>query len=128
MAASGFFSSHLRHGTVDLKLAKKKQTLIKNTVGSFVKLMISWKQDVSQIATLLHNLQSLVSTAESVQRVQSRHPRPFPVFDELFPEVYSLLTGKLYEEIEAVYHQLKSYMYVMRLLWISSSSERLMTT
>ena len=113
MAASGFFSSPLRHGTVDLKLARKKQTLIKNTVGSFVKLMISWKQDVCQIATLLHNLQSLVSTAESVQRVQSRHPQPYAIFDELFPEVYSLLTGKLYEEIEAVYHQLKRYMYVL---------------
>ena len=105
------FGSPSNHGITDIKLAKKRQNQIKTVTGSYVKLLNNWTQDASQIDALLHNLRILISTQESVQRMESRHPQPFPIFDEMFSDAYSLLTGKLYSEIEIIYHQLKHYMY-----------------
>lgn len=104
------FGSPFNKGLPDLKSAKKKQSVIKTVTANFAKLMISWRQDVSQIEVLLSNLQNLISNLESIQRIECRQPQAFPIFVKLFPDVYSLLTGKIYGEVEAVYHQLKSYM------------------
>jgi hypothetical protein len=103
-----FFTSN-NYGVVDIKSAKKKQIQIKTITGSFVKLMNNWAQDVSQIDSLLYNLRNLISTAESVHRLETRHPQPFPLFEIMFTDVYSLLIGKIYSEIEAIYHQLMHY-------------------
>ena len=72
--------------------------------------MISWRQDALQIEILLGNLQLLISKLESIQRMERRLPKSFPLLEALFPDAHSLLTGKIYEEVETVYHQLKSYM------------------
>jgi hypothetical protein len=112
MFAPNHFGSTQAFGTVDIKSAKKKQTLIKTVTGSFVKLINSWKQDVNQISVLLSNLRNYIFTLASIQRMQCRHPQPFTLFDEMYPDMYSLLTGKIYVEVEAVYHQLKQFMYV----------------
>ena len=111
MFTPNHFGSPQSSGTVDIKSAKKKQTLIKTVTGSFVKLINSWKQDVNQISVLLSNLRNCIFTLESIQRMQSRHPQHFSLFDKMYPEMYSLLTGKVYCEVEAVYHQLKHFMY-----------------
>ena len=124
------FSSPSNHGITDIKFAKKKQNQIKTVTGSYIKLLNNWMQDASQINALLHNLRILISTEESVQRMESRHPQRFPIFDEMFSDAYSLLTGKLYSEIEIIYHQLKHYMYaapttvywfIQRCYWIENS-------
>lgn len=112
MFTPNHFGSPQYSGTADIKSAKKKQTQIKTVTGSFVKLITSWKQDVNQISVLVSNLRNYIFTLESIQRMQCRHPQPFTLFDEMYPEMYSLLTGKIYCEVEAVYHQLKHFMYV----------------
>jgi hypothetical protein len=110
MFTPSHFGSPQSFGTVDIKSAKKKQTLIKTVTGSFVKLINSWKQDVNQMSILLSNLRKNIFTLESIQRMQCRHPQSCTLFDEMYPEMYSLLTGKIYCEVEAVYHQLKHFM------------------
>lgn len=86
---------------------KKKQQEYKALVGNFVKLMTNWTQDVEQIAELLGNLSNVMSTMEAVQRLQSRHPKNIPLFDELFTDAYGLLLGNMHTEVELLYHQLK---------------------
>jgi hypothetical protein len=94
----------------DLKSsAKKKQSTLKSVTTSFVKLVCNWNEDVSQITTLLRNLESLQSVILSVRRVKSRTPRDFPLFDEVFTDGYPLLLGKLSSEAEYVLHQLKVF-------------------
>lgn len=104
------FGSPFNRGLTDLKSAKKKQSVIKTVTATFLKLMISWRQDVSQIEILVGNLQKFISDLESIQRIECRQPQSFPIFVKLFPDAHSLLTGKIYGEVEAVYHQLKSHM------------------
>ena len=102
--------SPFKKGSTDAKSAQKKQSVIKTVTATFLKLMISWRQDALQIEILLGNLQLLISKLESIQRMERRLPKSFPLLEALFPDAHSLLTGKIYEEVEAVYHQLKSYM------------------
>lgn len=122
MYTPNHFGSPQCLGTVDIKYAKKKQTLIKTATGSFVKLICGWKQDVNQISVLLGNLRNYIFTLESIQRMQCRHPQPCALFEEMYPEMYSLLTGNVFSEIEAVYHQLKHFMYASSSLAISMHS------
>lgn len=107
------FGSPNNYGIIDIKSAKKRQNQIKTVTGSYIKLLNNWMQDVLQIDALLHNLRILISTQESVQRMECRHPQPFPLFEEMFADTYSLLTGKIYSEMEVIYHQLKRYMYAI---------------
>ena len=108
------FGSPGSHSILDVTSGKKKQIQIKTLTGSYVKLLNNWTQDVAQIDNLLHNLRILISTGESVQRMEGKYPQPSPLFEVMFTDAYSLLTGKLCSEIEAIYHQLKHYMYVHR--------------
>jgi flagellar biosynthesis chaperone FliJ len=98
---------------IDIKSVKKKQNEIKTLTSTFIKLLNNWSQVTSQIDALLHNLSILISTVESVQRMECRYPQRFPLFEELFTDTYSMLTGRIYSEIETVYQQLKHYMYVL---------------
>lgn len=98
---------------VDIKSAKKKQNQIKNLTSTFIKLINNWSHVTSQIDALLNNLSVLISTVESVLRMECRYPQRLPLFEEMFTDTYSMLTGRIYSEMETIYHQLKHYMYVI---------------
>ena len=78
-------------------------------VGTFVKLMGNWTQDVAQIAALLRNVGHALATLEAVQRLQNRHPNNVPLFDAMFPDACGLLVGRIHEDVEFTLHQLKQH-------------------
>jgi hypothetical protein len=92
---------------------KKKQAELKSLVQNFGKILLNWRQDSLQISILLSNLQQLLQTVQSLQRIEARNPRH--QIDLTLAEVSPKIISAISAEIEMTYIQLKSYWYGHRL-------------
>lgn len=92
------------------KKCSKKQTMIKNAVHSFGKLVLAWKSDVRQLELLAIALQKLLSLAESVKRCTTENliTKKYRFLFH-FENVQVRIMNKLCENMEDLFKQLKYF-------------------